>query len=75
MQIFPLNVMSRKNCRSKKHERVNFHLKREINIYIFYFTPGRVTEREMRETFQSGVDVRDGTFVESLGFLLKLVVA
>ena len=29
----------------------------------------------MRETFKSRVDVADGTFVESLGLLLELVVA
>ena len=71
MQIFPSNVVSWKNFRSKKPERVSFDLKRKKKSFLYYyFTPGPVTEREMRETFQSRMDFSDGTFVESLGFPL-----
>ena len=69
MQVFPSNVMTWKNCRSKKPDpSVSAFIYKENNK-TFFVTPGRVTEREMAETFQSRVDFRDGTFVESFGLL------
>ena len=44
--------MSRKNCRFWKSWAFELWFKKKYKS-IFYFTPGHVTEREMRETFQS----------------------